>query len=210
MADYIATTEELTAVADAIRAKGGTSEQLVFPEGFVSAIGDIQTGGSGQGITAAGIANLDNWVFVGGTNQDATLVNEYAPATGVNSISYTGTGGSERLIYMARVKSGKTYEFGFTLSKSDPFTYWNSSKQYDYAFVARSFLFSASPDVDSLYSQTGGIAKTPLYQSEAGTQDLTARFTASYNYVFLYIDFAMLSDGSVFQFEISDIRLTEI
>ena len=35
----------LASVADAIRAKGGTSEQLVFPDGFVSAIGDIQTGG---------------------------------------------------------------------------------------------------------------------------------------------------------------------
>ncbi len=45
MANYIATTEELTAVADAIRAKGGTSEQLVFPEGFVSAIGALETGG---------------------------------------------------------------------------------------------------------------------------------------------------------------------
>lgn len=45
MADYIATTEELTAVADAIRAKGGTSEQLVFPDGFVSAISAISGGG---------------------------------------------------------------------------------------------------------------------------------------------------------------------
>lgn len=45
MANYIATTEELTAVADAIRTKGGTSEQLVFPDGFVSAIDHIQTGG---------------------------------------------------------------------------------------------------------------------------------------------------------------------
>lgn len=45
MANYIATTEELTAVADAIRAKGGTSELLVFPDGFVSAIDDIQAGG---------------------------------------------------------------------------------------------------------------------------------------------------------------------
>lgn len=47
MADYIATTEELTAVADAIRAKGGTSEQLMFPDGFVSAIGSLETGGGG-------------------------------------------------------------------------------------------------------------------------------------------------------------------
>ena len=36
---------DLTAVADAIRAKGGTSEALAFPGGFVSAVETIQTGG---------------------------------------------------------------------------------------------------------------------------------------------------------------------
>lgn len=41
MANYIVTDTELTAVANAIRAKGGTSESLVFPSGFVSAINNI-------------------------------------------------------------------------------------------------------------------------------------------------------------------------
>lgn len=41
---------DLGDVADAIRAKGGTSAQLAFPAGFVSAIGDIQTGGGGSGL----------------------------------------------------------------------------------------------------------------------------------------------------------------
>lgn len=36
----------LASVADAIRSKGGTSNALVFPDGFVSAISAIQTGGS--------------------------------------------------------------------------------------------------------------------------------------------------------------------
>ena len=36
---------DLTSVANAIRTKGGTSGQLAFPSGFVSAIGDIPTGG---------------------------------------------------------------------------------------------------------------------------------------------------------------------
>ncbi len=40
----------LTSVADAIRAKGGTSAQLAFPAGFVSAIGAIPTGGGGSDI----------------------------------------------------------------------------------------------------------------------------------------------------------------
>lgn len=36
---------DLTSVADAIREKGGTSESLAFPAGFVSAIGAISGGG---------------------------------------------------------------------------------------------------------------------------------------------------------------------
>ena len=44
MADYIVTDTELTSIADAIRAKGGTSAELEFPSEFVSAIGDIETG----------------------------------------------------------------------------------------------------------------------------------------------------------------------
>ena len=44
MAEYLTNTADLTAVADAIRAKGGTSAQLVYPDGFVAAIQAIQTG----------------------------------------------------------------------------------------------------------------------------------------------------------------------
>ena len=38
----------LSSVADAIRLKGGTSETLVFPDGFVSAISAIQAGGGDE------------------------------------------------------------------------------------------------------------------------------------------------------------------
>jgi len=47
MSDYIATSADLTSVANAIRAKGGTSAQLAFPADFVQAIEDIETGGGG-------------------------------------------------------------------------------------------------------------------------------------------------------------------
>lgn len=46
MADYLTNTTELTAIADAIRAKGGTTASLVYPNSFVSAIEDIKSGGS--------------------------------------------------------------------------------------------------------------------------------------------------------------------
>ena len=44
MAEYLTNTADLTAVANAIREKGGTSEQLACPDGFVTAIQAIQTG----------------------------------------------------------------------------------------------------------------------------------------------------------------------
>ena len=49
MAEYLTNTTDLTKVAAAIREKGGTSDPLVYPDGFVTAIGNIQTGGSVAG-----------------------------------------------------------------------------------------------------------------------------------------------------------------
>ena len=40
--EYYTTTQELTSVANAIRTKGGTSAQLVFPSGFVTAINNLE------------------------------------------------------------------------------------------------------------------------------------------------------------------------
>lgn len=49
MANYKVTSIELTNIANAIRAKGGTSAQLEFPDEFVSAIEDISSSGGGGG-----------------------------------------------------------------------------------------------------------------------------------------------------------------
>ena len=47
MAEYLVNSEDLTVVADAIRAKGGTDAQLTFPGGFASAIQALAAGGAG-------------------------------------------------------------------------------------------------------------------------------------------------------------------
>lgn len=47
MAERIVKEESLVAVADAIRAKGGTTDPLSFPTGFADAISAIQAGGGG-------------------------------------------------------------------------------------------------------------------------------------------------------------------
>ena len=40
---YLTTASELKSIADAIRAKGGTTDPLVYPGGFVTAIGALRT-----------------------------------------------------------------------------------------------------------------------------------------------------------------------
>lgn len=43
--EYLTKSEDLKKVANAIRAKGGTAAMLAYPDGFVTAIGNIQAGG---------------------------------------------------------------------------------------------------------------------------------------------------------------------
>lgn len=51
MENYKVNGSDLKSVADAIRTKGGTSAGLVFPDGFVTAIEDIPSGGGSTLIT---------------------------------------------------------------------------------------------------------------------------------------------------------------
>lgn len=55
MAEYLVQGESITAVADAIREKGGTTAPLSFPAGMAAAVRDIPSGGTdiSLGLTAA-------------------------------------------------------------------------------------------------------------------------------------------------------------
>ena len=61
----------LSSVADAIRSKGGTSDTLIFPDGFVTAISAIQTGGGG------GAAPSAKWSDVTFIDYDGTVLYTY-------------------------------------------------------------------------------------------------------------------------------------
>lgn len=54
--EYLVNQTDLVSVANAIRAKGGTSGELNFPTGFVSAIEAIVAGGGSSGGTMSGLA----------------------------------------------------------------------------------------------------------------------------------------------------------
>lgn len=73
--DYLVTDTELTSVADAIRTKGGTSADLVFPADFVSAIGNIESGIDYNAVADHNFGEGDDVIIT------ATLVRDYAFST---------------------------------------------------------------------------------------------------------------------------------
>ena len=93
MAEYLTNTADLTAVADAIRAKGGTAAQLVYPDGFVSAIQAIQTGAPLQIVvtTSAGatVTATKGSKTVSGTADTSGNCTLIVPETGTWSVSAT-------------------------------------------------------------------------------------------------------------------------
>ena len=83
--EYITTEVDLKKVANSIRAKGGTSAQLVYPDGFVDAVNAIPTGGSDIPVPVP--------INMGGTGAtDAATARANLGIGGVTPITGGGTG----------------------------------------------------------------------------------------------------------------------
>ena len=95
MTEYLTNTNDLTKVASAIREKGGTSDSLVYPDGFVTAIQDIQTGTELQIVatvaSGATVTATKGSLSVSGTsvNGTCTLI---VPEAGTWSVKATLSG----------------------------------------------------------------------------------------------------------------------
>lgn len=93
MAEYLTNTADLTAVADAIRAKGGTSAPLVYPAGFVSAIQTIQTGIAPQLVVTvsagATVTATNGSKTISGTADSTGVCTLIVPEIGTWSVSAT-------------------------------------------------------------------------------------------------------------------------
>ena len=73
MPDYKVSSTDVSSIADAIRTKGGTSGSMIFPDGFLSAIGNIPTSEP---------STIISGTFTGTTNGEAKTI----------TIPYTGSG----------------------------------------------------------------------------------------------------------------------
>ena len=96
--EYAVNTADLTAVADAIRAKSGTSEGLSFPDGFVAAIAGISTG-----------AQVASGSFTASRSNSMTITPGFVVKNICFAVAYnTSTNANRRGggIYIDGVKSG--------------------------------------------------------------------------------------------------------
>ena len=95
MAEYLTNTTDLTKVASAIREKGGTSDLLVYPDGFVTAIQAIQTGTELQIIvtvtSGATVTATKGSMSVSGTSVNGTCTLT-VPEAGTWSVKATHNG----------------------------------------------------------------------------------------------------------------------
>lgn len=95
MVEYLTNTTDLTKVASAIREKGGTSDSLVYPDGFVTAIQAIQTGTELQIIVSvtsgATVTATKGSLSVSGTSINGTCTLT-VPETGTWSVKATHNG----------------------------------------------------------------------------------------------------------------------
>lgn len=93
MAEYLTNDTDLKKVADAIRAKGGTSAPLAYPSGFVSAIQAIQTGIAPQLVVTvsagATVTATNGSKTIRGTANSTGVCTLTVPETGTWSVSAT-------------------------------------------------------------------------------------------------------------------------
>ena len=120
MAEYLTNTTDLTKVATAIREKGGTSDPLVYPDGFVVAIQAIQTGTELQIIVSVTSGATDTAtkgsLSVSGTSVNGTCTLTVPEAgTWIVSASLNGqTSNTEN------VSTEDSYPVELTLSDENP------------------------------------------------------------------------------------------
>lgn len=108
MANYITTDTELTSIANAIRAKGGTNAQLVFPTGFVSAIQAIQTGST----TVSWETMANQNITIISSSPNYFIVNNYTtPFQADETYRVTwGTGGTQYICQTIYDNTGTSYD----------------------------------------------------------------------------------------------------
>lgn len=151
MANYLTTDTDLTAVANAIRTKGGTSASLSFPSGFVTAIQNISGGG--------GASNFVTGTFTTGSTEGAQSV----------TINYTGTGYPIMAVVVIDGGAYVSNTTWYTTIKRYAVGQWTMTKS----------VFSSTPTYDTSGTENTGVITT-IYKNSTSSANSYTR-TSSMN-----------------------------
>lgn len=108
--EYAVNQADLKAVADAIRTKGGTSDALTFPGGFVDAVGAIQAGsggGEGEVVTVTGWVRPSEWPAQPKGWKDEACMYMLIDCTG--GLAYLNINTSNGSVYIGTTDSDGTF-----------------------------------------------------------------------------------------------------
>ena len=203
MANYIVSDTNLTAVANAIRTKGGTSEQLEFPDGFVSAIGDIQTGG---GVTVEALSVTENGTYTaptgkayspvtvnvsgGGTDdllllEQGQLTTRTSTATSISNYAFYDCSNLTSVSFPTATSIGSNAFYGCSNLTSVSFPTATSISNYAfYGCTTLNVLVLRKSDDICTLSNTNAFNNTPFASNGTGgtlyvPQDLIARYQSA-------------------------------
>lgn len=115
MADYLVTGAELTAVADAIRLKGGTSAPLEWTSGYIAAIQAISGGDNPFALTDYIESNGTQWINTGYLCGDDTKI-ELVASVNVSNVQYASLFGARNGNYNTATKAFVIYRDGAYLT----------------------------------------------------------------------------------------------
>lgn len=152
--EYLTTNIDLKKVANAIRAKGGTTAKLSFPDGFALAISNISTSGGAK----------ETWVL----NETISALSAFS-----FSVSFTSNGASYAGIKTVGAFSPVGYNVGYTNSSgsSSSVYFADTNKWANQAY--RKLTFDAPPTGDLLtWLQANGV-KQPDDTAVQDTKALT-------------------------------------
>ena len=121
MANYITTDTELINIANAIREKGGTTEALSYPDGYIAAIEDMQTGGG------------DTYAVIGVTYPAGSVC---TASNGTTTLTAANTSGQAAFSIPTPTSTPETW----TISCSDNSTGDNTSMNISISSYGQSFI----------------------------------------------------------------------